>query len=52
MAMELATEAPKSKRKWSADVTENRDAINLEGKVFEWHDPKQYPDVARALGGT
>jgi len=27
--------------KWSADVTEHSDALDLEDKVFEKHDPKE-----------
>jgi hypothetical protein len=29
-----------SERKWSAQVTEHSDALDLEGGVFEKHDPK------------
>jgi hypothetical protein len=28
-------------KKWSADVTEHSDALDLEDKVFEKHDPKE-----------
>jgi hypothetical protein len=40
VAMELIVAAPKSTRKWSADVTENSDALDLEDRLFESHDPK------------
>lgn len=32
---------PQHKEKWSADVTEHSDALDLEGHVFEQHDPKK-----------
>ncbi|HTN62264.1 MAG TPA: DUF3175 domain-containing protein [Devosia sp.] len=31
----------KSKHKWSADVTEHSDALDLEGHIFESDDPKK-----------
>lgn len=31
--------AGKPKEKWSQDVTENSDALDLEAHVFEQHDP-------------
>ena len=33
-------------RKWSQDVTEHSDALDLEEGVFTWHDPKR---IARSL---
>ncbi|MDB5561633.1 MAG: hypothetical protein JWN11_1051 [Hyphomicrobiales bacterium] len=30
-----------SKEKWSREVTEHSDALDLEANVFEWHDPKK-----------
>lgn len=32
---------PKPKKKWSADVTENSDAMDLEEHIFESDDPKK-----------
>ena len=31
----------KHEKKWSAEVTEHSDALDLEGHVFEQHDPKK-----------
>jgi hypothetical protein len=36
----MATTHAKSKGKWSADVTEHSDALDLESNVFESKDPK------------
>ena len=36
----------KSKRYWSADVTRRSNALDLEGGVFTWSDPKR---IARSL---
>ena len=40
-----ATETPmasgKAVRKWSAKVTEESDALDLENKIFDSHDPKR-----------
>jgi hypothetical protein len=33
--------ATQHKEKWSADVTEHSDALDLEENVFEQHDPKK-----------
>jgi hypothetical protein len=33
--------ATEPKEKWSADVTDHSDALDLEDKVFEKHDPKE-----------
>jgi hypothetical protein len=33
--------ATEQKKKWSADVTEHSDALDLEKHVFEQHDPKK-----------
>ena len=33
--------ATEHKEKWSADVTDHSDALDLEDKVFEKHDPKE-----------
>jgi hypothetical protein len=33
--------AKKSTRRWSADVTEHSDALDLEQGVFTWKDPKR-----------
>ena len=33
--------ATQHKEKWSADVTEHSDALDLEENVFEQHDPKE-----------
>jgi hypothetical protein len=33
--------AAKTKEKWSADVTERSDALDLEEHIFESHDPKK-----------
>jgi putative cell wall-binding protein len=35
-----------SKKKWSSDVTENSDALDLEENVFTWKDPKK---IAQSL---
>lgn len=32
--------------RWSQDVTEHSDALDLEASVFTWHDPKR---IARSL---
>lgn len=37
---------PKTRKKWSAEVTENSDAMDLEPHVFESHDPEK---IARSL---
>lgn len=36
----------KTKQKWSAEVTEHSDALDLEEHIFESHDPKR---IARSL---
>lgn len=36
----------KSKRKWSADVTEHSDALDVEEDIFASHDPKS---IAQSL---
>jgi hypothetical protein len=36
----MATTQAKSKDKWSADVTEHSDALDLEQNIFESKDPK------------
>ncbi|HEY8917625.1 MAG TPA: DUF3175 domain-containing protein [Chitinophaga sp.] len=36
----------KSTRKWSAEVTENSDALDLKKNIFESHDPKE---IAQSL---
>ncbi|MGB3540542.1 MAG: DUF3175 domain-containing protein [Mesorhizobium sp.] len=35
-----------AKKKWSADVTEHSDALDLEGHIFESDDPRE---IARSL---
>jgi putative cell wall-binding protein len=35
-----------SKKKWSSEVTENSDALDLEENVFTWKDPKK---IAQSL---
>lgn len=30
-----------AEKKWSQDVTEHSDALDLERSVFTWHDPKK-----------
>jgi len=37
----MATTHSKSKKKWSADVTEHSDALDLEQNIFESKDPKE-----------
>jgi hypothetical protein len=37
----MATTRAKSKEKWSADVTEHSDALDLEQHIFESKDPKK-----------
>jgi len=37
----MATANTKSKQKWSADVTEHSDALDLEQNIFESKDPKK-----------
>lgn len=38
---QMATANTKSKQKWSADVTEHSDALDLEQNIFESKDPKK-----------
>jgi hypothetical protein len=38
--------AEKKKEKWSQDVTEHSDALDLDDGVFTWSDPKR---IARSL---
>jgi putative cell wall-binding protein len=42
----MATTHAKSKKKWSADVTEHSGALDLESNVFESKDPKH---IAQSL---
>ena len=44
--MEFPMAEAKSNSKWSADVTEHSDALDLEEKIFESHDPKH---IAQSL---
>jgi hypothetical protein len=37
---------PSAKKKWSADVTEHSDALDLESNIFESKDPKK---IAQSL---
>ena len=37
----MATTHAKSKKKWSADVTEHSDALDLQANIFESKDPKE-----------
>jgi len=37
-----------SKKKWSADVTEHSDALDLEQNIFESTDPKKIADSLKA----
>ena len=37
---------PKKKEYWSGEVTRKSDALDLEGSVFTWKDPKR---IARSL---
>ena len=37
----MATTNTKSKQKWSAEVTEHSDALDLEQNIFESKDPKK-----------
>jgi hypothetical protein len=37
----MATANTKSKQKWSADVTEHSDALDLEQNIFESKDPRK-----------
>jgi len=37
----MATTHSKTNEKWSADVTEHSDALNLENNIFESKDPKK-----------
>jgi len=37
----MATTNTKSKQKWSAEVTEHSDALDLENNIFESKDPKK-----------
>lgn len=47
MATQQAKSKPKSnKKKWSAEVTENSDALDLEKNVFELKDPEE---IAKSL---
>jgi len=42
----MATKHASTKKKWSADVTEHSDALDLEGNIFESKDPKH---IAQSL---
>ena len=42
----MATTHAKSKKKWSANVTEHSDALDLESNIFESKDPKH---IAQSL---
>lgn len=42
----MATKHASTKKKWSADVTEHSNALDLENNVFESKDPKH---IARSL---
>ncbi|MDO3643144.1 DUF3175 domain-containing protein [Mucilaginibacter sp. L3T2-6] len=42
----MATTHHKSKKKWSANVTEHSDALDLESNIFESKDPKH---IAQSL---
>jgi len=37
----MATTNTKSKQKWSAEVTEHSDALDLENNIFESKDPNK-----------
>ena len=37
----MATKHASTKKKWSADVTEHSDALDLENNIFESKDPKK-----------
>jgi hypothetical protein len=37
----MVTGHSKTKKKWSADVTEHSDALDLENNIFESKDPKE-----------
>ena len=37
--------------KWSQDVTEHSDALDLEEGVFTWNDPKRIARSLKSLGG-
>ena len=37
-------------RKWSNDVTEHSDALDLEGGIFEQHDPQKNRGFPQGLG--
>jgi len=37
---------PRSDKYWSAEVTSNSDALDLQNRVFTWRDPKR---IARSL---
>jgi len=37
----MATKHSSAKKKWSADVTEHSDALDLENNIFESKDPKK-----------
>jgi len=42
----MGTAHSKTTKKWSADVTEHSDALDLESNIFESKDPKE---IARSL---
>ena len=42
----MATKHVKGKKKWSADVTEHSDALDLQENIFESKDPKK---IAKSL---
>jgi len=42
----MATKHASTKKKWSADVTEHSDALDLESNIFESKDPKH---IAQSL---
>jgi len=44
----MATTSSKSNKKWSADVTEHSDALDLEQNIFESTDPKKIADSLKA----
>ena len=37
----MATKHPSTKKKWSAEITEHSDALDLENNIFESKDPKK-----------
>jgi hypothetical protein len=40
VAKEVSMSTPRTRHKWSAQVTEHSDAMDLEERIFESHDPK------------